>query len=76
MDINNMLDKAVFELQYLKIEERFTLKDLFKGYEWKRMTQGEKSTLGTLFLTYARTNEQIRIYSSSNNQKSYSLKDK
>ena len=71
-----MLEKAILELQYINIGEKFMLKDLFKGYEWNRIAQGERSTLGTLFLTYARSNDQIQIYNSASNQKSYSLKYK
>lgn len=71
-----MLEKAVNELDNLNTGERFSLSDLYKGYEWSRLKQGEKSTLGTLFLNFAKTSEKIEIHESYAGQKKYSLKYK
>lgn len=76
MDINFMLDKAIQELAQLNVGELFTVKDLFKGYEWNRIKQGDRSTLGTLFLNYAKANKQILIHNTGSGQKKYSLKYK
>ena len=35
--------------------EQFLLKDLFKGYEWNRISRSERLLLGTLFLNYINT---------------------
>jgi len=35
--------------------EVFLLKDLFKGYEWNRISRSDRLLLGTLFLNYIRT---------------------
>ena len=76
MDINLMLEMAITELKNIDIGETFTLKDLFKGYAWNRIKQGEKSTLGTLFLNYAKSNENIQIIENKLGQKKYTLKSK
>lgn len=76
MDINLMLEIAITELKNLDTGETFTLKDLFKGYEWNRIKQGEKSTLGTLFLNYTKSNENIQIIENKSGQKKYALKSK
>lgn len=70
MTANQLLEIAIQEIQMLNINERFALKDLFKGYEWKRLNQGVRSTLGTLFLNYAESNPSIKIIK-SNGQKEY-----
>ncbi len=61
MSVNELLEQAKNEIQYLNEHEVFVLKELFKGYEWKRISQGDKSTLGVLFLNYAQQNPQIIV---------------
>lgn len=46
----NCLEFAVKETKYLKPDEEFLVKDLFKGYEWNRLAIGERRSLGALFL--------------------------
>ncbi|MEK4630509.1 single-stranded DNA-binding protein [Solibacillus sp. FSL R7-0682] len=48
------LKKAIQEISYLKKDEEFLIKDLFKGYEWNRLGIGERRTLGSLFLNEVR----------------------
>lgn len=74
MNINKLLDKAICEIDNLNVNESFSLKDLFKGYEWKRLNQGEKSTLGTLFLNYANSETKIEVIQKSSNQREYRIK--
>lgn len=61
MSVNKLLEQAKNETNNLKDNEVFTLKALFKGYEWNRITQGDKSKLGVLFLNYAQQNSQIVV---------------
>lgn len=49
-DVNNLLDCAVNETSYLDDGEVFLLRDLFKGYEWNRISRNTRLLLGTLFL--------------------------
>lgn len=35
--------------------ERFLLRDLFKGYEWNRISRSDRLLLGTLFLDFIKT---------------------
>lgn len=64
--VNELLNYAKAETEQLRSGESFALKDLFKGYEWKRIKQGEKSVLGTLFLNFAQSTETIEIMKSGN----------
>ncbi len=66
MSVNDLLEQAKSEILLLNLGEIFALKDLFKGYEWKRIKQGEKSTLGILFLSFALERKDIEIVKKSN----------
>lgn len=64
--VNKLLDYAKAETEQINIGESFALKDLFKGYEWKRIKQGDKSVLGTLFMNFAQSTSYIEITKSGN----------
>lgn len=49
-DINALLEKAINETKKLNDGEDFLLRDLFKGYEWNRISRSNRLLLGTLFL--------------------------
>ena len=36
----------------IRVNETFQIKDLFKGYIWKRLSQGQKAELGRLITDY------------------------
>lgn len=55
--VNELLDKAKNELQYLESDEIFLVRDLFKGYEWNRISRSDRLLLGTLFLNYVKTED-------------------
>lgn len=55
--VNELLEIAKAELSHLLPEEVFLLRDLFKGYEWNRITRSDRLLLGTLFLNYIKTND-------------------
>lgn len=56
-----LLNQAISELSNLQSGEEFLVKELFKGYEWKRFTKGDRLTLGTLFLNYVKSTPTIGI---------------
>jgi hypothetical protein len=60
---NNMeplLVMAIEELKNLKSGEIFLLKDLFKGYEWKRIKVNDRLHLGTSFI-HAVASEELGV---------------
>lgn len=55
--VNELLEIAKFELGKLKPNEVFLVRDLFKGYEWNRISRRDRLLLGTLFLNYIKFQE-------------------
>ena len=51
-EINELLLRAEKETEYINDGEIFLLKDLFKGYEWNRISHKNRLLLGTLFLFF------------------------
>ena len=71
-DINSLLCKAINESSSLIDGEVFLLRDLFKGYEWNRISRSNRILLGTLFLNKVNSEPlEVRasIKSSSGQQK-------
>lgn len=52
-DVNQLLEDAINETKNLKDGEIFLVKDLFRGYIWKRIPRGDRLLLGILFLKHA-----------------------
>ena len=73
MNLDLLFEQAKMELCHLKVNEKFVLKDLFKGYEWNRLKQGEKSTLGTLFFNYVQSNSSIEVNYKNNGLREYKI---
>jgi len=48
--LGELLNKAESELVNLRQGERFLVRDLFKGYEWNRIAESDRKTLGRMFL--------------------------
>ncbi len=48
--VEELLTMATRELPLLNEGEEFIVKELFKGYEWKRFPLKDRLLLGTLFL--------------------------
>jgi hypothetical protein len=73
LNANELLEKAIQETEELRPDEVFLLKDLFKGYEWRRIPVNERLLLGTLFLNYVNSNDikVIAIEKTSSNQQRY-----
>lgn len=51
-EANLLLERAINETANLKPGEVFLVKDLFRGYEWNRISRSERLLLETLFLNY------------------------
>ena len=71
--VNELLDKAKAEISYLSSGEVFLLRDLFKGYEWNRISRSDRLLLGTLFLNYIKTDDigVVPIEKTSSGQQRY-----
>lgn len=74
-DINALLEKAINETAKLNDGEVFLLRDLFKGYEWNRISRSNRLLLGTLFLNKI-SSENLEISAStktSSGQQKYQI---
>ncbi len=72
-NVNVLLEIAMSEISNLNLGEPFLLRDLFKGYEWNRISRSDRLLLGTLFLNYINTanNEVTPIEKTSSGQQKY-----
>lgn len=77
INVNVLLEMAILEIEKLQTDEKFLVKDLFKGYEWNRIPRNERILLGTLFLNYVnKTNGFVRaIEKTSAGQQRYKKVD-
>ena len=71
--VNELLDMAKRELTNLKSGEIFLVRDLFKGYEWNRISRSGRLLLGTLFLNYIKNDDLgvVPIEKTSSGQQRY-----
>ena len=77
-NVNELLEIAKAEINYLNLGEVFLVRDLFKGYEWNRISRSDRLLLGTLFLIFMR-NENSRakvIEKTSSGQQKYRISDR
>lgn len=77
-NVNELLVIAIEETINLNHGEIFLVRDLFKGYEWNRISRSERLLLGTLFLNYVNNTEgQIKaIEKTSSGQQKYRVEIK
>ena len=47
--MKQLLQKALNEIQHLNSGEEFLVRDLFIGYEWKRLDLNDRRNLGRYF---------------------------
>lgn len=73
LTVNELLDIAKSELINLKTGEIFLVRDLFKGYEWNRISRSDRLLLGTLFLNYIKNDDVgvVPIEKTSSRQQRY-----
>lgn len=77
-NVNELLEIAKAEINYLNPGEVFLLRDLFKGYEWNRVSRSDRLLLGTLFLNFMRNeNNRVKIIEkTSSGQQKYRISDR
>ena len=77
-DVNELLNIAIKETENLNKREVFLVRDLFKGYEWNRISRSQRLLLGTLFLNYVNTSKASiqAIEKTSSGQQKYRIKMK
>lgn len=75
-DVNELLNIAIKEAENLNQGEVFLVRDLFKGYEWNRISRSQRLLLGTLFLNYVNTSKDsiLAIEKTSSGQQRYKMK--
>jgi len=75
-DVNELLNIAIKETENLNQGEIFLVRDLFKGYEWNRISRSQRLLIGTLFLNYVNTsrNSIQAIEKTSSGQQRYKIK--
>ena len=73
LTVNELLDIAKSELINLKPVEIFLVRNLFKGYEWNRISRSDRLLLGTLFLNYIKSDDMgiVPIEKTSSGQQRY-----
>lgn len=73
LNANELLEIAKEELKNIDSEEVFLVRDLFKGYEWNRISKSNRLLLGTLFLNYIKSTDVgiIPIEKTSSGQQRY-----
>ena len=54
-----LLNKAIVEAVNLRVGEEFTIKDLFKGYIWKRIDKKDRLALGSEFFRFVKSTENL-----------------
>jgi hypothetical protein len=74
--VNELLELAKNELVHLKYGEIFLVRDLFKGYEWNRISRSDRLLLGTLFLNFIKSTDTdvVAIEKTSSGQQKYAIK--
>ena len=75
LTVSELLESAKAELTMLLPGEIFLVRDLFKGYEWNRISRSDRLLLGTLFLNYIKTSDGyiVPIEKTSSGQQKYSV---
>lgn len=72
--VNELLNRAIDELQYLNPGEVFLVKDLFKGYIWNRIDRNARLRLGILFINHVNSTPNLGVLAlekTSSNQQKY-----
>jgi hypothetical protein len=77
-NVNELLEIAKAEINHLNPCEVFLIRDLFKGYEWNRVSRSDRLLLGTLFLNFMRNeNNGVKIIEkTSSGQQKYRISDR
>lgn len=73
LNANELLEIAKEELKNLNFKEIFLVRDLYKGYEWNRISRSNRLLLGTLFINYIKSTDIgiVPIEKTSSGQQRY-----
>ena len=73
LNANELLEISKEELINLNSEEIFLVRDLFKGYEWNRISRSNRLLLGTLFINHIKSTDIgiVPIEKTSSGQQRY-----
>jgi hypothetical protein len=52
--LEELLQISKLTISDLQSGEEFIVKDLFKGFEWNRISKGNRTKLGSLFFAYSK----------------------
>ncbi|WP_442871674.1 single-stranded DNA-binding protein [Anaerotignum sp.] len=76
MTVNELVELAIVETKNLCTGEVFLVRDLFKGYEWSRISRSDRLLIGTLFLNRVNSSKCniIAIEKTSSGQQQYKIK--
>lgn len=55
--VNELLDVVKLEISNIKMNEVLLVRELFKGYEWNRISHSESLLFGTLFLNCVKNDD-------------------
>ncbi|MBI6104896.1 DUF1413 domain-containing protein [Clostridium perfringens] len=53
--LQDLFDQAITTLSDVNSDEKFIVKELFRGFEWNRISKGNRTKLGSMFFNYANT---------------------
>lgn len=73
-DLNELLDFAKESTKDVVTGEIFIVKDLFRGFEWNRIARGNRTKLGSMYLSYSKNggiNEIEALDKTPQNQQKY-----
>ncbi len=76
MTVNEMVNLAITETKKLHSGEVFLVRELFKGYEWNRISRSDRLLIGILFLNQINSSQSniIVIEKTSSGQQKYRIK--
>lgn len=76
--LNELMEYAKNSLQDVKHSDgEFVVRDLFRGYEWNRIGRGNRTKLGSMFMSFAQHEGATIIEATEKtlqNQQKYKLK--
>ena len=59
--LNDLLNQAIASTKDVNEGEIFIVKDLFRGFEWNRISRGNRTKLGSMYFSYAKNAGSIDI---------------
>lgn len=77
--MNDLLQRALHEITNIQSGEKFLVKDLFKGYEWNRLSINDRRNLGRYFFdpsinNHLKNGDIIALDKNNANQQVYQKK--